>query len=313
VPAYARHETFHPRYGWLKKAVDAAGAPGDVFNDPNAVVTMGVGKNMVKSIRHWGLAFKVLEASPLPGSRRPTVRTSAIGRLWFNSEGGVDPYIEHPGTDWLMHWYLLAPLSQVPVWWIAFNEFPAVEFNEEQLVQFVTDRVAAFGRPNPSSVKKDVSTLLRMYSSGHSVRATYEEQIDAPFRALRLIQPSVHEQDMYRFNVGHKPGLPAHIFTAAVLDFAARTDSGARVVSLSRAFTEIGAPGRAFKLTDDEALELVRTCANETDRFRLTTSAGLPQISLPADPATVAHGLLDEHYAKYGRKLMPNPDPEVAA
>ena len=48
LPTFARHETFQPRYGWIKKAIDAASDDADVFNQPDAVVRLGVGKNMVK-------------------------------------------------------------------------------------------------------------------------------------------------------------------------------------------------------------------------------------------------------------------------
>ena len=58
-PVFARHETFHPRYGWVKKAYDAGAKDPHVFNEDMAVVRLGVGKNMVKSIRHWGHAFRV--------------------------------------------------------------------------------------------------------------------------------------------------------------------------------------------------------------------------------------------------------------
>ena len=103
--------------------------------------------------------------------------------------------MELPGTDWLMHWWLLAPRSQAPVWWVTFNEFTAIEFTEEHLLQFVTDQLTDFGKPHPASVKKDVSVLLRMYSSGHTARATFEDKIDCPFRDLGLMQPSVNDAE----------------------------------------------------------------------------------------------------------------------
>jgi hypothetical protein len=275
---------------------------------------MGVGKNMVKSIRHWGLAFKILELDTTQGSRRPKIRPSALGEAWFDESLGVDPYMELPGTDWLMHWLLLAPSSQAPVWWLTFNEFSAIEFTEEHLTQFVTDRLADFGKPNPNSVKKDISALLRMYSSGHGSRATFEDRVDAPFRDLGLLQPSVHEPGHYRFNVGHKPALPAAVFTATVLDFASRTDPSTRVVSLSRALAEPGAPGRAFKLTDSEALELVRMVAQSSKLVRLTSSAGMPQITIKRDAGEIASDLLAEHYATFGVRLRwrMRPDGDAA-
>ena len=48
-PTFARHETFHPRYGWFRKAVAfSAGDPG-IFTREDAPVRIGVGKNMVRS------------------------------------------------------------------------------------------------------------------------------------------------------------------------------------------------------------------------------------------------------------------------
>lgn len=56
----ARHETFHPRFGWLKKGFDRASQNARVFLADDATVTLGVGKDMVRSIRYWCAAFKLL-------------------------------------------------------------------------------------------------------------------------------------------------------------------------------------------------------------------------------------------------------------
>ena len=126
-PYFARHETFHPRYGWVKKAVDAAEADSDLFNRDDAVVNLGVGKNMVRSLRFWGLALKVLADVHQDGERSHRSVPSAFGHVMFSDEG-LDPYCELPGTLWLLHWSLLKPISSAPVWWLAFNEFSGVEF-----------------------------------------------------------------------------------------------------------------------------------------------------------------------------------------
>ncbi len=55
LPKFAGHETFTLRYGWLKKAVDATQERQDLFLQDDALVTLGVGKIMVRSIRHWEL------------------------------------------------------------------------------------------------------------------------------------------------------------------------------------------------------------------------------------------------------------------
>ena len=45
-PIFARHETFHPRFGWLKKGFDAAVEEPEVFLREDAPVQLGVGKNI---------------------------------------------------------------------------------------------------------------------------------------------------------------------------------------------------------------------------------------------------------------------------
>src|SRR4051794_40443347 len=81
---FARHETFAPRFGWLRKAYDAVTDPRvgpEVFLQPDAPVTLGVGKNMVNAIRYWTQAFKLTVEYAKGGGvarswhRRPTAPT----------------------------------------------------------------------------------------------------------------------------------------------------------------------------------------------------------------------------------------------
>lgn len=296
---FARHETFHPRYGWVKKGFDASSDP-NIFVKDAAVVRMGVGKNMVRSIRHWSLAFKILEASKVDGQRTPVLRPTSLGTAIFGDQNGADPFMELPGTNWLLHWWLLAPPSQAPVWWVTFNEFTGIEFTEEELLAFVSDRLESFGKPNPSSLKKDVNVLLRMYSSGHATRATFEDKIDSPFRELSLIQPSTGTAGGYRFLVGQKVTLPPLVFAATVVDFTLRAGSEDRVISMSRALAEPGSPGRAFRLTDSAAQDLLEQAAAQSDAVQVRMSNGMPQLAMSAHPREVMARLLDDHYKQFG-------------
>ena len=58
---FSGHETFPFRYPWLKKGFDAVLSDGGAFLREDAITTLGVGKNMVRAIRHWCLAAGVLE------------------------------------------------------------------------------------------------------------------------------------------------------------------------------------------------------------------------------------------------------------
>ena len=59
-PTFARHETFHPRYGWFRKAYAFVAEDPRIFVAKDAPVRIGVGKNMVRAIRFWGLAAKLI-------------------------------------------------------------------------------------------------------------------------------------------------------------------------------------------------------------------------------------------------------------
>ena len=49
------------RFGWLKKGLDQAAQDPDVFLQEDATIQLGVGKNMVRAIRYWCSAFKLIE------------------------------------------------------------------------------------------------------------------------------------------------------------------------------------------------------------------------------------------------------------
>src|SRR5438552_2795838 len=89
--SFSGHETFVLRYGWLKKGFDAAVKNPSVFTAEDAVVDLGVGKNMVRAIRHWGLACGVLREEPKTRGLRLT--PTDFGNFLFGNSG-QDPYLE---------------------------------------------------------------------------------------------------------------------------------------------------------------------------------------------------------------------------
>ena len=107
-PSFAGHQTFALRSGWLKKGLDAVQDPSvggeSVFRRPDAIVTLGVGKNMVQSIRHWVLVTQMAADE----DRGRLIRTTQIGEKLFGKgrQGGWDPFLEDDATLWLLHWQL---------------------------------------------------------------------------------------------------------------------------------------------------------------------------------------------------------------
>ncbi len=59
--AFGRHETFPLRFGWLTKGHQAWSENHAVFEQDEATVTLGVGKNMVSAIKYWMLATQIVK------------------------------------------------------------------------------------------------------------------------------------------------------------------------------------------------------------------------------------------------------------
>ena len=115
--SFSGHETFPIRYPWPAKAVEATDADPEVFQDDRAIATFGVGRNMVRAIRHWGLAAEVLEADG-----RGRVVPTDLGRAVFGLDG-ADLYCEDPGTAWLLHWLLCRDPARATLWHFVFGHW----------------------------------------------------------------------------------------------------------------------------------------------------------------------------------------------
>ena len=143
-PTFGGHEKFVFRQSWLKKGVDALHASSTVFAGDEALVTLGVGKNMVRSIRFWCLATGVAKEGEAVGRQRPLERTRFGRRLL--DDGGWDPYLEDPGSLWLIHWQLAANTDRALVWHIAFGDYYETEFSKARLAHFVAQQLARVER-----------------------------------------------------------------------------------------------------------------------------------------------------------------------
>uniref|UniRef100_UPI003D8C1DDD DUF4007 family protein n=1 Tax=Gordonia sp. B7-2 TaxID=3420932 RepID=UPI003D8C1DDD len=305
VPLFANHQTFHPRFGWIKKGYDAALRDPGVFSEPDAPVLLGVGKNMVEAIRFWATATKVLVRSPHPDRPRQSVYVpSCFGASLFDENYGLDPYAEDPSTLWILHWQALTSLSQLPIWRSAFNDFTPVEFTEQALFEFCVDEVAAttWKQPTAASIGKDVDCLLRMYTRREAkARQTLDELLDSPFRELGLIAPSPSGAGKYRFVRGPKQSLSAAAIVYTCLDFMSR-EGQQKTASSTRLAVDPGSPGRLLKISEDDITQAVEEVSGSVGGISLARPAGTSQIVLDGSPELLALAVLNTLHKRRGHK-----------
>jgi hypothetical protein len=301
-PTFANHQTFHPRFGWIKKGFSAAQSDPGVFLAEDATVTLGVGKNMVAAIRFWTAALRVLSRVPSPVTPRVMEsRATSLGIALLDEEFGYDPYFEDLGTLWVLHWHLVSATSDVPVWWSTFNDFTSLEFTENQLVEYITDEVMATGwdAPSASSLAKDVDCLLHMYAPRAArARQGIDDLLDSPFRELGLITASPASTGRYRFNLGAKPGLTPELIVYVCLDYIARNEPDARTSTLTHLANDPGTPGRLLKLTEAAMHDALLAVADQHTAIAVTSPAGAPQLAINMEPSLLAADLLYRHYLR---------------
>lgn len=284
TPVFARHETFHPRFGWLKKGFDRATHDLGVFLAEDAPVRLGVGKNMVRSIRYWESAFKLLQDD------QPT----EFGKQLLGDEGW-DPYLEDPASLWLLHWKLLEQPCTATAWYFAFNEFRKGEFTVEDLLNELGDyRDRESPRTVESSLKKDVSCLLRMYVHQLS-RALGEESLDCPFTQMGLIH-TAGDARHYTFRLGAKPTLPAEVIVYACLHYVHRYSPNVYRIPIAKLLHDEGSPGLAFRLTESALYAAIEQATRTWKTLRTSDTAGMLEFVFEDEPQQSADDILNQYY-----------------
>jgi hypothetical protein len=292
MPMFARHQTFHPRFGWLKKGFDKVKEDSSVFKRKDAPVVLGVGKNMVEAIKYWCTAFKLIEDN---GERSGRYNTTEFGeRLLGNN--GWDPYLEDPGSLWLLHWQLLKPTSVATAWYFFFNRFSQLEFTPDDVLRLLETNqreVYPDARIAKGSLKKDTQCLLRMYTTQQK-KEVNEDSIDCPFVNLGLVEKISGGSD-YIFHIGQQQHLAPEIVVAVCLEYAAATEQ-ARTLSVPRLLYDPGSPGVVFKLTESVLAAAIEKVQSRMQAVSLSDSAGLVLFSYSDDPLLLSEQLLDQYY-----------------
>jgi hypothetical protein len=253
--SFSGHESFPLRYAWLSKGVLGILSRADLFTLGDAPVLLGVGKNMVSSIRHWCLALGMIEVEGRTGAAHAT----DLGTRFFAPDGW-DPFLEDIGTLWLLHWLLARGGERASTWYLAFTQWNTSAFTREELTSWLMDvvRESATTRATPSSLRRDVDVFVRSYTQAHPTRdLSLEDTFDCPLVELGLIQEV--EPRLFVFTRGSRPSLPDEIFAFALLDFWDRRFTQQRTLSFEAVQVGPGCPGSAFKLTEQALAERLET------------------------------------------------------
>jgi hypothetical protein len=279
---FSGHESFPCKTLWLKKGYDFVVA-GDDFNSPEAVIGLGVGKNMVASIRFWLRVFGVTE------NDKPTVLADYL----FNDQNGKDKYLEDIATLWLLHFNLVF-LEEATLYNMFFCgvQRERTHFEREQVLTYVKMRMVEANKMtlfNANTVKKDIGVLLQNYTLPR--KAQSNEDFSTLLIDLDLIRQS-SEGKGYYFNVDGKRKMTKEIFLYGLLKL--KEQQGDNTIPYDTIQEKIGL---VFCMQDFETIEMLKQLTSDYSQyFAYSDVAGIKQIQFTKE--LDVKQVLDDYYGK---------------
>ena len=283
--SFTGHDTFPLRHGWLEKAYYMLDKNDkNPFSSDDAIVKLGVGKNMVNAIKHWAIATNFIE--------RNENGLTASSYAQHLLEEDVDPFLENIGTIWKIHYELCKKTSNTTAYWI-FSHLNNPDFNRDDLELKLREFAIKSGKIKSSkveaglkSIKPDINVVLAMYCRARTKKGGKEEDILSPLAELNLVRRT--GDNRYTLNTGLKKTLPQGLFIASIVDFWENKDqqSGktSNSIRVDRLLYDPLSPGRIFILSEHELTDRLRNLPLQTDgALELSETSGILQITKKQD------------------------------
>ena len=294
TPSFSGHQTFPFRYTWLKKGIDAVKKDPSIFSSENASVTLGVGKNMVSSIRHWCCLSRLIEEgtgqpkqSTMPIEEQRTVyqrgqfAPTQLGRAIFD-ENGFDPYLDDPATLWLIHWQIATNTNPPTAWYWAFNILRGHQFTPpifaREVYKWARQQKQSMQPVSDNTLQRDVNCFIRTYCQSRYSNTVAEESFDCPLVELNLIA-ELPDGDGYEFQRGGKETLPIEVVAWALDTFWKSRFSERESLSFSDLMYAPSSPGQVFRLDEDTMTTYLENLEQLTDgALQYDETTGLKQL-----------------------------------
>lgn len=312
---FSGHQTFPVRYGWIYKIIQEVINKKSISDKETIeaqMISMGMGKNMVLSIRHW---IRVLNLVNCTDKKNQTYELTDLAQRLFvnnNEHSAYDEYIDKIGTVWLLHWLTQSiPTENAELntarWF--FNYFNGIRSDKLQLAKDINLSLVHHDKElTEATLKKDIDCFFQTYASKYSSSMKVnEDSFTSPFTELGLLVQV--DSKHYLAELAERKSLPIEVFTFALIDYIQKKqkDSSGKIksdettLSFDSLLNDVGSPGKIFRLTSNglsEKLDQVEVLTQ--GKIAWTDTQGLKQVQhhfenlQKVDPSTY----LDSYYQR---------------
>ena len=284
---YRGHETFSIRKNWLAKGMEAVHANPGIFTDKTfaPMEELGIGRNMVVSLRYWMKAVGLTEEKKSDKTRKNETVFSPLGKIIYEH----DRFVEEAGTLWLLQAELASNKDFATSWYFFFNEFNMTEFSKDDFVS----ELLKFDKGNGgstalSSFESDFECIVNTYVSRFKNAAEIdpEDNIESPFAELGLVDSMGGERKMYRKVIPPKQNIPPVVFLAVLYHMCEKNRNDARAyenleIPLSDIQNRKNGAGKLFNLDVITLMDILSELESR-DFVKVVRTAGLDVVRLLA-------------------------------
>lgn len=271
---FRAHDTFYIRKGWLSKGMKNIEKKPHVFVDKeeNPMDVLGIGANMVKSLRYWLPALGLTE-EPKSGVRKQSF--TDFGEIVYEH----DKYMEETGTLYLLHYKMATNKDNVTAWYFFFNEFTDREFTKEDFVQ----KLQSFIKMNEKdydvalrSLEEDFACIINTYLPNNKTEdADPENNIDCPFRELGLVNVLNKKNKTFKKAIPLAQSFNPWVILAVIMKEA----KGSCDIALNDLLNLPCNIGKVFNLDTITMLEILHN-VEKTGAIKIIRTAGLDIIHI---------------------------------
>ncbi|MBI9062560.1 MAG: DUF4007 family protein [Marinilabiliaceae bacterium] len=266
---FSGHETFYCRHYWLKKGYDFLEA-GNQFNDPDAVTNLGVGKNMVTSIRFWLRAFYINDED----RNNPVVLTE-LGRNLLD-DNGWDPYLEDINSIWLLHYHLVKK-GWASIYSLFFNKLKNgdKEFSNDKIMRglIYLSEIARQEAPNGKTLDNDIRVFRSNYLQPKKSQ-NIEDEFNGLLQELHLFE-EIGKKNLVVQNAD-RDEISTELFFYAIIDRFIDRNS----ISAEEIITSENSPGKIFCMSEHGVIKKLKEVEEKYEGVTFTEDAGIRELQL---------------------------------
>lgn len=173
-----RHESFSIREGWLSKGLLAVKENVKVFSCEESTDILGIGANMVKSLKYWLFATNLIK------DEKNSIVITELGNLVLK----YDPYMEDEFTWWMIHINMLLNQEDFYVGNVFFNKCISKNFSKEDVYKIISEHLNQKKLDfNEKILVDEINTIIKTYVVDNT-NDTPENNFNSPLADLELLK-----------------------------------------------------------------------------------------------------------------------------